>query len=216
MKKAVLAALVISTMLMGSVVAYAAPENNTEQPKDSIKATICIAAQTNLSELTGTVEEISGDEMKVKAKDGETYTVPLQGFVKQDSFKTLGLIKGTEVQLKSLTPEQMSVSDDKGVFQGLIKLGKAVEASMATIKAVDVNEKGTFEVVEGKDLPSTMDAVSCVSATVCEDGITWTTMTPSENMTAVYDTANFELGSIERLFLAGEITANGRTAKVQK
>lgn len=223
MKKTILAALVISTMLMGSTAVYAAPDNNKEQGKEPVMATICVATQANLTELTGAVQEISAEQMKVKAKDGEVYTVPLQMFSKQEAFKGLGIVAGTEVQLKRNEPKEITISGEDVIFKGIVTIGKAVENLVGISKADMENYTDcivatacTEAVVNpaanlNTNVANQNDITGTVTVTVTKDGQTIS----DDQMMTLCTPATFTIDNVQKIFFADEITVNGKTVKVQ-
>lgn len=219
MKKTILAALVISTMLMGSTAVYAAPDNiPAETPSNGkVMAISCVAAKSFPSELTGIVEEISLKQMTVKAKDGEVFTVPLQQFTKQEAFKGLGIVAGTEVQLKSIMPQAVTITKDMtGVTITELDSTDLIGNITGSIKATPCTAAIAFTEagVLANDV-SLSDTAATITVMAGTTGINEGQAVLGEKLMTISEPVTFTVDHMEKVFFAEEITANGKTIKVQ-
>lgn len=200
MKSAIVLSLVLALSLSASTVVAQA---NTEEAKKSENV---VTQTTKLNErgivefkkipeeITGVIQEISENEMKVKAQDGEVYLVPLGLFSMVEGFKDLELKKDVKVTLKSLKPEMPKN----------ISVGSAT-AGVAFIKELD---EADLINVDPKKLDSKKIAGEKLDAIKVYNG----------NAVAIKENAseNILMATIdsEKVFFANEITANGKTVKI--
>ncbi len=200
MKKALILSLVAAfTLSASSAVAQANPAADTEKAgKVTTFTTITragnagdIAAFKQMpDEITGEIQEISENEMKVKAQDGEVYLIPLGLFSKEEGFKELGLAKGINVTLKSIRsqmPDTLAINAEAG-------------------EAVAVAGTDAVKPDTGKVTAKRIEAVKTEAGDVIFSIKDGEGVSPDEK--------TVEIKELQKVFIAGEITANGKTVKI--
>lgn len=201
MKKTIVISLVAAlTLSTSSVIARAEPADITtgnggaqNQTVRTVTVKTAPALQQLPKEISGVITEFSEFEMKVKTDDGKVYTVPLRLFEKAEGFSDLELAKDVKVSLKSMEPVIVR-SDAKGSGILLQKADGAVAlpgAAAGEAVAVEKLDKAKLEAVENRIV----------------------TFSTESGSVAAGDAKLLELKDGKLLFLAGEITANGKTVK---
>ncbi|MDF2987767.1 MAG: hypothetical protein K0R50_3277 [Eubacterium sp.] len=223
MKKTVILSLVAALSLTSSsVVAQAKPLEPADNQTVNVQAVkadsvpVLYSVKLLPTEITGVIEDISELEMKVKVKAGEIYVVPLGLFSKQEDFKALGLAKGVEVTLKSLKPDISGTSELK------TSAGLALEIEGKDIKSTDIIEStDAAQAVVAIEAAGVVDMGKLVKVfPEPEDG----QKLEGGNVIFSVESADgkepelkkITIGEGEQFFVATEITANGKTAKLEK
>ncbi|WML33370.1 hypothetical protein [Clostridium sp. OS1-26] len=159
---------------------------------DKTSITQAISTTPELKELSGAIEKTGENEINVKAKDGKTYTVPIDEFSKLDGFKGLNLKVGTEVSLKAMEFSKAIKVDAEASPETYINKATGLDAENSELKDVNMGIGATLNL---------------------GDTITYNTVSPSGSAEVISVTAKD--GEQNKLyFIASELTANGKTLKL--
>lgn len=198
MKKALILSLAaVLTLSASPVVAQANPDAGTKNAESVSTFTTKAAAGEGMTvfkqmpaEITGVIQEINENEMKVKTQDGEVYLVPLGLFAKAEGFDGLGLAKDVNVTLKSIQP----------------KLPDTISISIATGGALEIQGTGTVKLNPDKVITRKLEGIKTEKGNAV--------FTIKEGEVPVLNAKAVEFKELQKVFIAEEITANGKTVKI--
>ncbi|MDR3600459.1 MAG: hypothetical protein P4L49_08285 [Desulfosporosinus sp.] len=216
MKKTILVSLAISaTMLLSTPAAFAAQHDDAQTCPVGTAVAVATPASLNFNmptEISGVVKEISQNIMTVETEDAKTYLVPLKQFAKIDGFSDLELQTGSQVSLKreDLTGE--------GNPQNIIIGTLTVVKSDVDLKAIggtttqDGSNEGLSAMAAGESSPQntivgTLTEVKSAANLKEIDGINLTTCSGNEALS---------INAGEMIFIATEISADGKTVNLPK
>jgi len=209
MKKTILVSLAISaTMLLSAPAAFAAQNDDTQTGPVGTAVAVAVATQTSLNfnmptEISGVVKEISQNIMTVETEDAKTYLVPLEQFSKIDGFSDLELQIGSQVSLKR---EDLT---GKGSPQYIIIGQPTVVKSDVDLKAIggtttpDGSNEGLSAMATGESSPQ-----NTIVGTLTE-------VKGAANLKEIGNEA-LSINAGEMIFIATEISADGKTVKLSK
>jgi hypothetical protein len=222
MKKEIMLSLAISMALVSSassVLAAQSTETNQATVSNGVSFT-----QGSPLEISGKVTKISEGEMTVSTQDGKSYKVPMWQFAKQTGFSDLGLTTGTEVTLKSTLPDLANIKVGT-ISAGIpMKMNATVIDSKNLIKATGSTlaiAAGSVTITPTNGSITTLTAVPGVKLDFGK--IQPGTLKVDESTKGIIGTmaipanGSFTLSSLtegESIFIAGEISANGKKLKL--
>ncbi|PKM93709.1 MAG: hypothetical protein CVU84_14095 [Firmicutes bacterium HGW-Firmicutes-1] len=185
------------------------------------------------NEISGTIEKINKYDMTVKTKDQE-YLVPIGHFLENEEFKKLDLKVGTEVTLKM--SQEIGISTGGSTAVIFEASTEAVPAIMRTtldtdsvevktgVEQVDIILENNERIISGLPAANSISIIKALPATNNESS---TASVPYELGTyfvnvddrledgeVVKDAMLIELSEGTLVFIADEITANGKTIKL--
>lgn len=226
MKKTILISLAVSAaVFLSTTTAFAATSDETTQKMANQQVSLVQAVP---SKITGTVEKIMSSEMVVKTKEGVSYFVPLGQFSKLDAFEGLKITNGTEVSLESTL--NTSILDLTTVVKKDLKIVPITNVSDSVEISVKDNNLNTIKLTEIKPMDPADDelfdvymvpASSIASVAQATDDVAPagdSTVIKIDPVKSSDSNSNFvlDLKDNKLLFIASEITANGKTVKLSK
>jgi hypothetical protein len=221
MKKIFLISMFTTVFLVSSsTVTFAEKSNDIKQITD-VRATH--SSQIMNKGITGTVEKISDKEMTVKTEDGINYSVPLDYLSKADGFDELGIIAGTKVSLKNAQFQSILIAQKSLTAEEAQKFVKDATITVPqVIRELTPDEihklgEGTTQGIQGiGNIEEKIIAVDENQKLL--EGVTMVRLQMAGALT-LDETQKFGEGitqGSDLIFIATEITANGKTVKISK